>query len=63
MNLETRYQYLSLLVKYYAQGLQNLKNRYKHLDLNDINFNCANITDEDVNPRAERRKSVKRDNE
>ena len=43
MNLETRYQDFSLLVKQYAHELQILKNRYKRLGPNDMNFDCANI--------------------
>ena len=45
MNLETRFQDFSLLVKKYAQDLQNLRNRYEHVDPNDMNFYYASITD------------------
>ena len=44
MNVETRCQYLSLLVKKYTQDLQSMKNIYKHMEPNDRNFYCANIT-------------------
>ena len=43
MNLETRCQDLSLIVRKYVQDLQNIRNRYKHLDPDYMHFNFAKI--------------------
>ena len=45
MNVETRCQDLSLLVKNYAQDIQSIRNRYKHLNPNYMHFDYVNITD------------------
>ena len=55
--IKTRGQDLSLLVKKYAQDLQNSRNRYKHLDPNDMHFDCVNSTDEILSKRTEEKRT------
>ena len=61
--LETRYQKLSPLVTQYAQELQILRNRYKHLGRNDMNFDCANFTTKILITRIEEKQIRSKDNE
>ena len=53
MNIETRYQGLSQIIKQYAQEPHILRNRYKHTDLNEIDFDCANIINKYISTLTE----------
>ena len=57
INIETRCQDLSLFIKNYAQDLQNLRNRYQHLETNNMHFDCANITNITVSNSTKEYKS------
>ena len=63
MNIETICQYLSLLLKQYANDLQSLKKRYKCLDPNYMDSNCANFTDKNVSERTEEKQNGNEDSE
>ena len=63
MNLETKYQDLSILVRQYNQEPQCLKNRYQHLESNVMNFDCTKITNKNVSAHLEEKQSLNEDNE
>ena len=44
-------------------GASELENRYKLMYTNDMNFNCANISDKNISARTKEKKSGNKDDE